>query len=243
MEEKLAFGLEDVPREVWGGLAGGVLGGLAGHGFSSPETKKRNAILGALAGAGVGATGARLLGRPDSAPAVSNKQLEVPGPETARPSRPEPGKLTAQAVEPVLQQSEARTQQAVQQQAVQQALQLSSARERAAIVRDQGQVAARMQALLAPRAASPAGAAPPSPPPSPPSSGGGPHNIVIAPGGKALFSRVPYRVAERSGIRAAPMAKTRTKMGALEVDEAQMRDLLVQHPLMAMRLRQMGRSS
>lgn len=166
MEEKLAFGLEDVPREVWGGLAGGVLGGLAGHGFSSPETKKRNAILGALAGAGVGATGARLLGRPDSAPAVSNKQLEVPGPETARPSRPEPGKLTAQAVEPVLQQSEARTQQAVQQQAVQQALQLSSARERAAIVRDQGQVAARMQALLAPRAASPAGAAPPSPPPS-----------------------------------------------------------------------------
>ena len=167
-DAKVAFSFSDIPPELWGALAGGTLGGLGGYGATEdPMNKKRNAALGAVAGATAGAGLARLF-KGDSG-SDAKKLTSNPGDATIRPTAPEAGKLPAAQVEPVLQQSEATVRQQAQQQAQQQAVQFSAAREKAELLKDQGQVAARTQALLAPRSV-------------PVQPGVRPRNIVLGPG-------------------------------------------------------------
>lgn len=215
-DEKVALSLDMIPREVWGGLAGGALGGLGGYGATSdPLNKKRNAVLGMLGGAAAGA-GLAHLTAPDAKP--DTKLTSTPGTASpVKPGLPEQGKLTASQVEPTLQRSEATVRQQAQQQAQQQAVQFSAARERAALLKDQGQVAARTQALLAPREA-PVMKAPP------------PRNMVIAPGGKVLFQR------------AANMAAPGSMMGkaAALMDGNALLDLLRTNPRLAVATRGHG---
>jgi hypothetical protein len=205
-DEKTAFSLADIPREVWGGLAGGALGGLGGYGATSdPLNKKRNTVLGALGGAAAGA-GLAHLTAPDAKP--DPKFTSAPGTASpVKPGLPEQGKLPSAQVEPTLQRSEAAVRQQAQQQMTQQAVQFSAARERASLLKDQGQVMARTQALLAPREA-------PTMPKGVP-----PRNMVLAPGGRVMFQRVANSVAPGSLMgKAAALANGGAKLDLLRTN-------------------------
>jgi len=205
-------------REAIGTGAGAVLGGLAGHASSSdPEEQKRRAIVGALGGGALGGTVSHFLGggssggeESSSAPGPSDPTLTpraggpkgVSGPSKALKSQlisqPISGPQTlgdqraaidASQAYPRLQQTGRAAQQRAQQMASQNIIRQTAARERAALMQDQGRVRARLQALLAPQ----------------PSQGTGPRNIRVGPGGRPVGSQTP------SGkLKGAPMGGLKT---------------------------------
>jgi len=222
----IASAASQVPREVWGGLGGGAVGGLGGYALTQDETtRKRNAALAALAGAVLGAGATHYLMKP-SPPKLENQ----PGSAPTRPQQPEAGKLPSQSVEPTYQRSEAAARQQAQQGATQQAIQMSTARERAALLRDQGQVAARMQALMSPRIAPTPGKPPMviGKPPGvgkPPTAPGHPRVSYIAPGVRFVpFAR---------GSAPIPAALSKSGSARPDVDYAVILDFIREHPKLA----------
>lgn len=182
-DEKIA-GIMDVIRqnpEISGAVAGGGLGALAGGLTAEEEEDKRmRAVMGGLMGAAAGAGLGHLAGSPSSTPASKPAGVS-PAPEQkvegspvapVSPSSSSAGAVTpASEVESRLQGSAQRAQQQAEQAMTQQVVQDSAAHERAALLKDQGRVQARVQRLLAPQG-----------PPSQNATMGGPRNLVLGPG-------------------------------------------------------------
>lgn len=209
---KLALSLQDVMDTLrgvdptyYGMAAGGALGGLGTLAATEKEDPNRAAKI--LTGLSLGAAGGGMLGRYLSSGSASSetpkaREAARPAAETGRVVRSPvtrsadlPAGVRARAISGAeadsrLQQSE----QAIRQQAAQQmdqaVMQSAATRERAALLKDQGRVQARLQAFVAPGA--------------PVSRTGGPRNIVIGPG----VRQIPMSVMKRPAASPMKMAES-----------------------------------